>query len=195
MLNPLTHRKILKKGMPGRATIVEMGALDRGGTSFNLPMTLQVHVEGITPYEVEDQWMVKAKDTVGLSGTIPVMVDREHQDKVAIDWEGVRAQYEQEKAARQQALASGGIGGATVTIGEGEVIDASANPQLAEQLSQALGQIGITTDPQQAAGSGSQEADAGDDTLSQLERLSALRASGALTEDEFEQQKRRILGG
>lgn len=45
MLNPLTHRKVLKKGMPGRATIVERGALDRGGTSFNLPMTLQVNVE------------------------------------------------------------------------------------------------------------------------------------------------------
>jgi hypothetical protein len=193
MLNPLTHRKILKKGMPGRATIVEMGALDRGGTSFNLPMTLQVHVEGMTPYEVEDQWMVKAKDAIGLSGSIPVMVDREHHDKVAIDWEGVRAQYEQEKAARQQALASGGIGGATVTIGEGQVIDASANPQLAEQLSQALGQLGITTE-QPAADAGSQPADAGDDTLSQLERLSALRASGALTEEEFEQQKRRILG-
>jgi Short C-terminal domain len=193
MLNPLTHRKILKKGMPGRATIVEMGALDRGGTSFNLPMTLQVHVEGVTPYEVEDQWMVKAKDTVGLSGSIPVMVDREHHDKVAIDWEGVRAEYEQEKAARQQALASGGTGGATVTVGEAQVIDASTNPQLAEQLSQALGQLGITAD-QQPGSAGSQPADAGGDTLSQLERLSALRASGALTDEEFEQQKRRILG-
>jgi hypothetical protein len=25
MLNPLTHRKVLKKGMPGKATIVERG--------------------------------------------------------------------------------------------------------------------------------------------------------------------------
>jgi hypothetical protein len=180
--------------MPGRATIVGMGGLDRGGTSFNLPMTLQVQVEGITPCEVEDRWMVKAKDTVGLSGSIPVMVDRSDQDRVAIDWEGVRAQYEQEKAARQQALASGGIGGATVTIGEGQVIDASANPQMAEQLSQALGHLGIAADQQQAAGFGSSPADAGDDTLSQLERLSTLRATGALTEEEFEQQKRRILG-
>jgi hypothetical protein len=29
-----------------------MGALDRGGTSFNLPMTLQVYVEGLTPYKL-----------------------------------------------------------------------------------------------------------------------------------------------
>ena len=32
MLNPLSHRKVLKKGLPGWATIVEMGALDRGGS-------------------------------------------------------------------------------------------------------------------------------------------------------------------
>ena len=195
MLNPLTHRKILKKGMPGRATIVEMGALDRGGTSFNLPLTLQVHVEGLTPYEVEDQWMVKAKDTVGLSGSIPVKVDREEHDKVAIDWEGVRAQYEEHKAARQEALASGDVGdGANVSFGEAQVIDASANPELAQQLGQVLGQFGIGMD-QEASGFPSQQAaEGGDDTISQLERLSALRASGALSEEEFEQQKRRILG-
>jgi Short C-terminal domain len=91
MLNPLTHRKVLKKGMPGRATIVERGALDRGGTSFNLPMTLQ--------------------------------------------------------PAGAPGFASDGAGADT------------------------------------------------DDQLSQLERLSALRASGALTDEEFSEQKRRILGG
>jgi hypothetical protein len=31
MLYPLTHRK----GVPGRATIVEMGALDRGGGALS----------------------------------------------------------------------------------------------------------------------------------------------------------------
>jgi hypothetical protein len=46
VLNPFTHRKILKKGVEGKATIVAMGSLDRGATSFNLPMTLHVYVEG-----------------------------------------------------------------------------------------------------------------------------------------------------
>jgi hypothetical protein len=50
--------------------------------------------------------MVKAKDTVALSGQIPVKVDRDNHEKVAIDRDGVRANYEQEKSARQQALAS-----------------------------------------------------------------------------------------
>jgi Short C-terminal domain len=203
MLNPLKHRRILKKGMPGRATIVEMGAFDRGATSFNLPMTLQVHVEGFTPYEVEDEWMVKAKDTACLSGSIPVKVDPGNHHRVAIDWDGVRAEYEQHKAARQEALAIGGagaFGGATVTVQGGELVDMSQNPELAQQIEQAMRQAGISFD-QGAAGFGTGATGFGpppggevDDTISQLERLSALRARGALSEEEFEQQKRRILG-
>ncbi|HEX2234385.1 MAG TPA: SHOCT domain-containing protein [Thermoleophilaceae bacterium] len=185
MLNPITHRRVLKKGLPGQAAIVEMGALDRGGTSFNLPMTLQVHVEGITPYEVEDQWMVKAKDTVGLSGTIPVRVDPEDHQKVAIDWDGVRAAYEREKAARQEALASGG----TVFSGAG-FEQAGAGFDQAEAMQQvelALGQMGIQF--QQAPAQPE-----GEDVVGQLERLAGLRDSGVLSEDEFQDQKRRILG-
>jgi Short C-terminal domain len=198
MLNPLTHRKVLKKGTPGRATIVERGALDRGGTSFNLPMTLQVHVEGITPYEVEDQWMVKAKDTVALDGSIPIKVDPSDHEKVAIDWETLRAEYEQEVAARREALAAGGPAGATINVGEPQVIDANANPEVMEQVSQMLGQMGINVQGQPAGGTGFASDGAGSDTddqLGQLERLAALRSSGALTDEEFEEQKRRILGG
>jgi hypothetical protein len=192
MLNPFTHKKVLRNGVPGRATIVEQGALDRGGTSFNLPMTLQVHVDGMTPYEVEDQWMVKAKDTVGLSGWIPVRVDRERPERVAIDWEGVRANYEQSKAARRDALAA--------RVGPGvSGLDADTS----EQVQQALGAMGINLDLSNATVTSypPQEFTVGafgggeDDTIGKLERLAALRASGALTDAEFEEQKRRLLDG
>jgi hypothetical protein len=195
VLNPLTHRKVLKKGTPGRATIVERGALDRGGTSFNLPMTLQVHVEGITPYEIEDQWMVKAKDTVALDGSIPIKLDPDDHEKVAIDWDTLRAEYEQEVTARREALAAGGpAGGATINFGTPQVIDANADPQVMEQVGQMLGQMGISLDGQQATAFASDATGGEDDTISQLERLSALRVSGALSDQEFEEQKRSILG-
>jgi hypothetical protein len=103
VLNPLTHRKVLKNGVRGRASVVEMGSLDRDATSFNLPMTLQVYVEGWTPYEVEDQWIVKAGDAAGLPGWIPVRVDPGDLQNVAIDWDRVRAAHEHEKASRRQA--------------------------------------------------------------------------------------------
>jgi hypothetical protein len=142
MLNPLTHRKILKKGKPGRANIVTMGALDRGGTSFNLPMTLHVYVEGMTPYEVRDQWMVKAKDTVALSGTIPVKVDPEDQSRVAIDWDGLREQYRREEDERRRALAA-----------QGPVTDPAAAAAGFEALGGMAGMAdlaGITAMPPQA---------------------------------------------
>ena len=40
-----------------------------------------------------------------------------------------------------------------------------------------------------------QRPDEGDDALVQLERLGKLRESGVLTDDEFQEQKRRVLGG
>jgi hypothetical protein len=245
MLNPFSQRKILKKGMPGRATIVEMGALDRDGTSFNLPMTLQVHVEGLTPYEIEDQWMVKAKDTVALSGSIPVKVDRESHEKVAIDWDGVRAEYEQEKSARQQALAAQGpvtdpaaasqfgalgagqVGALGDAFGGGAVqgatptIDMRNDPELREKIEKVLGrkltpgtseQV-AENDPelqmrimqvvqehaaQKATGvapAAGSAGGSGDDTVGKLERLAALKSSGAITEAEFEREKKKLLGG
>ena len=192
MLNPFTHRKVLEHGAPGRATVVSVGALDRDGTIFNLPMTLQVFVEGMTPYEVEDQWWVNHKDVIGLSGWIPVRVDPEERDKVAIDWDGVRERHEQAKAARREALAEGGLSaGADVQIQE---IDLSTDPEAAQQVMQMLGQMGLgvpgATAPPPAGGATSP-----DDTIGRLERLAALRASGVLTEQEFQEQKRRILGG
>jgi hypothetical protein len=152
MLNPFTHRKVLRKGMPGRATIVEMGALDRGATSFNLPMTLQVYVEGMTPYEGEDQWMVKAKDTVALSGAIPVKVHPEDPMEVAIDWDELRARHQREEDERRQALAAqgpvtdpvaatdpfAGLGGGEVQ-GVTPTLDISGDPELRAKLEQLLG--------------------------------------------------------
>jgi hypothetical protein len=61
-----------------------------------------------------------------------------------------------------------------------------------------LGEMGINVQGQSAAGVGFASDGAGSDTddqLAQLERLAALRDSGALTDQEFEEQKRRVLGG
>ena len=94
MLNPFTHRRILKKGTPGRATIVAASVPARDASMFNMALTLQVFVEGRTPYEVEGQWMVKASDIEALSGSIPVKVDPDDPEKVEIDWDALRAELE-----------------------------------------------------------------------------------------------------
>ena len=166
MLNPLTHRKVLRNGIRGRAALVEMGSLDRGATSVNLPMTLQVYVDGWTPYEVEDHWMVKTRDAVGLTGWIPVRVDPEDLQNVAIDWDGVRAAHAHEAGVSRHALVRGGSAGAW------------AGPEPIE----------LERGPETPAAPPPT-----DGTLSRLERLGKLRTNGVLTDSEFEAQKRRIL--
>jgi len=259
VINPFTHRKILKKGKPGTATIVSMSMPQPGASSQNIAMTLQVFVEGMNPYEVEDQWMVSSKDTLGFGMQLPVKVDPDKPEKVAIDWEAARAGEIQQTAARRQALAAQGpVGGAAaggtaaaaggvqdplaggaamagmagaagmmggmagmgaggqaptidlrndpelraklekvlgreLTPGTSEHIDTSNDPALAMQIMQVVQQHNLEKAGMGQAGA-QPAAAAGDDSISKLERLSALRDSGALTDAEFDAQKRQILG-
>ncbi|HEX2467178.1 MAG TPA: SHOCT domain-containing protein [Solirubrobacterales bacterium] len=82
-----------------------------------------------------------------------------------------------------------------MNIGAPQVIHANADPEVMQQVSQMLGQMGISVQGGQPTGFASDRVLDGDDTISQLERLSALRASGAFSEEELQEQKRRVLGG
>jgi hypothetical protein len=146
MLNPRTHRKILKKGNPGRARITSFAMPSRGASYQNIPMTLEVHVEGLPPYEVEDQWIVSSKETLGFGLELPVRVDADKPERVAIDWKAARAEREAEKQARQAALASqppvgdaGGVGGIGTGIPSPQAIDARHDPELRAKLERVLG--------------------------------------------------------
>jgi len=95
VINPLTHRRVLKRGVPGRATVTRMSPLPpraQHSARVNLAMTLEVELEGSGAYRVEGQWLCKPADAAGLTaGPFPVKVDRSDPQKVAIDWDGVRA--------------------------------------------------------------------------------------------------------
>jgi hypothetical protein len=223
MINPFTHRRVLKHGTPGRATIVAASVPARGASMFNMAMTLQVYVEGRSPYEVEGQWMVKASDTEALSGSIPVKVDPDEPDKVAIDWDALRAEHEAATEQRRAALAAQGpvadlddVHGAAGSVSP--VVDARGDPELKAKLEAILGyelEPGSTitvaeNDPalqmqilqvvmehqasRAAAPPGGRDNDNTDDDLvGRLERLTTLHESGALTDDEFAEAKRQLL--
>lgn len=244
MINPFTHRKILKKGRPGTGTIVSMSMPEAGASSQNIKMTLQVAVEGLAPYEVEDQWMVSSKDTLGFGMALPVKVDTDNPQKVAIDWDAARDQEAQETATRranlaaqgpigaapgavggvQSPFAAGGLGAAAGAAGGTEpAFDLRNDPELRAKVEQVLGRkltlgsserIDMSSDPalgarvmqviaehqaaQQMAALGGAAASpaatsSADDAIAQLERLDALRQSGALSQEEFDEQKKRLL--
>jgi hypothetical protein len=154
-------------------------------------MTLHVFVEGRTPYEVKDQWVIRAKGvTLGWGMVLPVKVDPNDPQQVAIDWKALAKQQQAEAEQRRAGLAAMGPVGpdGAPTTGTTQVLDLRDNPELRQQVIDALAAQGITLsrEPDPAGGD--------DDLLSQLERLTALRASGALTESEFRAQKRKLLG-
>jgi hypothetical protein len=256
MINPFTHRKILKKGTPGTATIVAMSMPEAGASTQNIAMTLQVRVEGMNPYEVEDQWMVNRKHTIGFGVELPVKVDRDNPQKVAIDWDAADANHAAETASRRAALAAEGpvgssgisdplAGGAGAMSGMGAmgafgamggmggtfsggtpqepVLDLRNDPELREKLEKVLGRelvpgtqehLDFSHDPMLAAqvmqtiaqhqaekqmgamgmGAAASATGTAGDPVAQLERLDALRQSGALTQEEFDAQKKRLLG-
>jgi hypothetical protein len=222
VLNPLTHRRILEKGTPGRAAIVASSVPARGASMFNLALTLQVYVEGRAPYEVEDQWMVKASDTEALSGSIPVKVDPDERDKVAIDWDALRAEHEVATEQRRAALAAQGpvrdlddVPASATSVSP--VVDARGDPELKAKLEAVLGyeltpgtsiqvaendpalqmqilQIVAEHQASRAAASTSSPQSSSDDGLvGRLERLTALHEAGALSDEEFAEAKRQML--
>ena len=82
--------------------------------------------------------------------------------------------------------------GRKLTPGTSEHIDTSNDPALAMQIMQVIQAASAGEDAgRRAAQPGDQ---GGGDALSKLERLAALRDSGALTDAEFDAQKKQLLG-
>ncbi len=71
-------------------------------------------------------------------------------------------------------------------VGRPDVVVEPVAPPSSDQLP-----LGDPSDPRGAGGA--DRAPSGDDLIDRLERLTALRDAGALTEDEFQAQKRRLL--
>ena len=71
------------------------------------------------------------------------------------------------------------------------------DPALQQAIFQTLSQHGVDVSQMGggAAPGGSPGLASGGDSIGQLERLQKLREEGALTEAEFEQQKKKLLGG
>jgi hypothetical protein len=82
--------------------------------------------------------------------------------------------------------------------GAGEMVSSGGelSPDQAARVQQVLGALGIggTSDVQVIRAQGAGAGGGQPDPIEQLERLAELRKSGALTNEEFEQQKRRVLG-
>jgi hypothetical protein len=205
VLNPLTQRRILKHGIAGTAEVLRLGYQYGQSSLSNRELTLRVHVPGTDPYEVDGQWMVRGKyvDDLRSGSRIPVKVDPDDPSQVAIDWHrlghpdpvAITFTAPPQVAVHQQAV-----------VDFSPTLDLRNDPELRRKIEAVVGhelQPGqaltvAENDPvmQQRILQAVQEHTAGrDDGISQLERLAALRDSGALTEAQFAAAKAKVLGG
>ena len=159
-------------------------------------MSLVVQAEGIPAYSVDhkqncpsNKWPVPGAD-------LPVLVSRSDPQRLRIDFDQIPDHRDVARArAEQQAAMLRGEGGATPPdLSSVQFVGGTADDLTPEQRDKVERLLGIDIDGDgvvAGAGPGS----AGADRIGQLERLARLRDTGAITDEEYAAEKRRLLGG
>ena len=202
LLGSLLGGMSMKDPVEGTAQIVSCTGYHGEGVMQNCRMQLVVEAEGIEPTEVEHSELVHNRKWPHPGMVLPARIDRANPKKVKLDWDAVQDSREQAQgsaeamaAARRGEGGGAGIGG----VGGAQVINFSGGDlsQLSDEQRQKLAALGI--DPSAlgaaAADGGGGGDDAGDERLDQLQKLADLKERGALTEKEFEAEKKKLLGG
>jgi hypothetical protein len=178
----------IKDPVDGVAQVVGSTQPPDSATSGNVNLTLVVQAEGVSATTIEHSCLAPTKKWPYPGETLPVTFDRTDPDRLKVRWDDVpdSADVSKQQAEALAAQLNQGGGGSVVSSG-GNV------NQIVEALQQAMPGAQIQVgDGQVAAGAGTEAG--GDDRLAELERLAKLRESGALTQEEFELEKARILG-
>jgi Short C-terminal domain len=178
----------MKEPVDGVAQVVGSTQPPDSATSGNVNLTLVVQADGVAAATVQHSCLAPTKKWPYPGETLPVTFDRADPDRLKIRWDDVPDSTD---VSRQQAEAlaaqlNHGGDGPVVSAG-GDVSDLVES--LRQQFPGAQIQVG---DGQVVPGQPAGAAD--DDRLEDLERLAKLRESGALSEEEFEREKARILG-
>jgi hypothetical protein len=170
----LLEQKLRHKGTAALATVVEVlsrhtqhqsNDLGQGRDSSLVKVRLRVEPEGEPAFEVTtDAWLPGTEGT-SEGMMVPVLYDPKDHDKLVID-------------QREEAW------GPAVR----------ANTQLRMQAHRAEKAQGPVPIPSSAYGLPSTGALSKPDPIDQLTRLADLHDRGALTDEEFDAQKRRLLG-
>jgi Short C-terminal domain len=171
------------------AQVVSVTDAPDGATHGSCVMNLVVQPPGMEAQSIECTSVpAPVKKWPHPGQTLPVTVDRTDPAKCKVRWDDLP---EWDAIAKQQAdslaaqMNQGG-GGQAVMDGGADV------NEIVQALQQQYPGAQIEVEGAQVMGEAPVPQD--DDRVAQLERLVKLRDSGALTEEEFEREKARILG-
>jgi Short C-terminal domain len=174
----------MKDPVDGTAQVVGSSQPPDNATSSNCSLNLVVQAEGIPATSVELSCIAPTKKWPWPGTTLPVTIDRDDPTRVKVRWDDVP---ESGDVAQQQADAL------AAQLNQG---GQTAGPTDVGGIVAALQQAMPGAQVNVGGGAGTPDAPAGggEDTVGQLERLAKLHDSGALSDQEFEQEKARILG-
>jgi hypothetical protein len=206
--------KKMKDPVRGTAQVVS-SSLPPHATHGRCKMHLVVQADGLDATAVEHgAWIVPTDRWPYPGEVLPVTVDRLNPERIDIDWDEVPKAGEQ-SAAQAEALAAQLRGETTPAVDSatGGLVDqlqqmfpgahievqggtaADLPPGTLSQLEQALGMDLDADGHVRTASPAASGGEPGKDRIAQLERVAALHKAGALTDEEFAAEKRRILAG
>lgn len=202
--------KRIKDPVRATAQIVSTTAAPDSATSGTCRMHLVVTVPGHASYAIDDEFIVKVKKWPSPGQTLPLEASRSDPTKFKILWDeipdwdvGAAAQAEQLAASMNQEPPTGQVSSSSSTV------MINGRPATPEELQQYEAMTGMDLDGDGRVAGGAAAPGGGlqgliasamadqpgraDDRVAALERLAALKASGTITEAEFQSEKARIL--
>ena len=171
------------------------------GQAIHCPLDLMVEAEGMPAYMVHIRVRPKTGKWPEINQLLPVVLDRSNPTRVEIVWDQVPSLQDRvqlrtatRREAAQQATSGGSASAAPTADGSPQdlIRQALADPAAFAERMRARGAASaqLPWGPQVAGAPGASTAD----PVDRIARLADLRDRGALTEGEFQAQKRRILG-
>ena len=176
----------IKNGIGAQAVVMSIPTPTEPARSYHLKITLSVRVAGREPYLVKHSCWVHATKYPSPGTVLPVTVDSDDPNRLRIEWDQVLTSDEQVRLQHEAMLRGGSLGGQPQ--GGASVIDARNDPALRAQVLGMLAAQGIDVPQGNAAG-----APAASDPMDRIAKAAQLRDSGALTQEEFERLKAKIL--
>ena len=188
----------MKDPVEGTAQIVSCTGYHEG-VMANCRMHLVVQAEGVEATAVEHSALLHNRRWPHPGMTLPATVDRADPTNFKVDFKAIPDSREQSQGSAESIAASmrGEGGAAGMGAGGPQVINLSGGDlsNLSDEQRQKLAALGI--DPTAlggAAGQGAPASGGGGDDLDKIQKLADLRDRGALTDEEFEDEKKKLLG-
>jgi hypothetical protein len=180
----------MKDPVDGTAQVIGSTQPPDSATSSNVNLTLVVQAEGVSAVSIEHSCIAPTKKWPFPGQTLPVTFDRADPDRLKIRWDDVPEAGDVAKQQADALAAQMNQGGGAQAIQAGGADVGEIVQALQQQYPGAQIEVEGAPPESRSMPAGGED----EDRVAQLERLAKLRDSGALSEQEFEREKARILG-